>query len=48
MEEFQLDSVVCGHHVYKSIWTPADGEVLAVEVEVGNTEDQYAVAVPIL
>lgn len=44
-EQFTVDSVVRGHHVYKSIWTPYSGEVLAVEVEAGNGEDQYAVAV---
>lgn len=44
-EEFVLDSVIRGHHIYKSIWTPCLGEVLQAEVEDGNSEDQYAVAV---
>ena len=42
-EEFLLDSVVQGHHVYKSTWTPYLGEVLPAEVEEGNHEDQYNV-----
>ncbi len=45
IEEFYLDSVVRGHHVYKSVWTLVTSEVLAVEVEGGNSEDQYATAV---
>ena len=44
-EEFTLDSVIRGHHVYKSVWTPAIGEVLPAQVEEGNSHDQYAVAV---
>ena len=42
VEEFELDSVVCGHRVYKS---PVMGELLVAEVEDDNDEDQYAVAV---
>lgn len=45
MEEFTVDSVVRGHHVYKSVWTPYSGELLAVGVENGNEQDQYAVVV---
>lgn len=45
MEEFSLDSVIRGHHVYKSIWTPVYDEVLAVRVEEGNGEDHYAVGI---
>ena len=40
-----MDSVVRGHHVYKSIWTPFLGEVLRVEIEEGNEEDRYVVAI---
>ena len=29
MEEFQLESCVRGHHIYKSTWTPLLGEVLS-------------------
>ena len=41
------ESVVRGHHVFKRIWTPVVGEILAVDVESGNAEDRYAVAVSI-
>ena len=43
MEEFTIDSVVRGHHVYKSIWTPPVGEVLPTEVK--DDKDVYAIAV---
>jgi hypothetical protein len=33
----RVDSVVRGHHVDKSIWTPVIGEELSVEPENGNT-----------
>ena len=44
-EDFAVDSVVRGHHIYKSIWTPFLGEVLRAEMEEGNGEDRYAVAI---
>lgn len=31
--------------MYKSVWTPYSGELLAVGVENGNEQDQYAVVV---
>lgn len=43
--ELHVDSVVRGHHVYKSIWTPVLGEELLVEQEHGNEHDRYAVSV---
>ena len=36
-------SVIRGHHVYKSVWTPEVGEELSTED--GNEHDKYAVAV---
>ena len=45
LEEFSLESVIRGHHVYKAIWTPVSGELLEVMVEEGNSEDQYAVGI---
>jgi len=44
-EDFAVDSAVWGHHIYKSIWTPFLGEVLRVEMEEGNEEDIYTVAI---
>ena len=29
----EMDSVVCGHHVYKSVWSPVIGEQLVLEKE---------------
>lgn len=43
--EYERESVVTGHHVYKSIWTPGMNEVLQVQRETTNEHDQYAVAV---
>ena len=42
---FNLEGVIRGHHVYKTIWTPSIGETLSVVVEEGNEHDSYAVAV---
>ena len=36
MEELQIDSVVRGHHIYKSVWTPVIGEDLYLEPEESN------------
>ena len=41
---YEKKSVVRGHHIYKSIWTPAIGEELLLEVEDGNKHDKHAVA----
>ncbi len=40
-----LDSVVCGHHVYKRIWTPNVGEQLQLRPEEDNERDPRAMAV---
>ena len=45
VRDYCWKSVICGHHVYKMIWTPANGETLCCEQETGNTEDSYAVSV---
>ena len=39
-----FSSVVCGHHIYKEVWTPRTGEELLVEKEPGNSQDRHAVA----
>ena len=41
----EVESVVRGHHVYKSVWTPVSGEELAVVPEAKNSHDRYAVDV---
>ena len=42
-ETFQLESVVRGHHVYKTIWTPSVGQLLQASAEEHNTKDSCAV-----
>ena len=44
-EEFVIDSMVRGYHVYQDVWTPAVGERLQCVREEDNAEDRYAVAV---
>ena len=44
MKELHKDSVVRGHHVYKSVWAPVIDEELNLEREKSN-EHEYAVAV---
>ena len=41
---FSLESVVCGHHVYKRVWTPFIGEQLTLKHE-DNANDWRAVSV---
>ena len=36
---FLFYSVIRGHHVYKSVWTPTVGEVLQVSEEPDNLHD---------
>ena len=36
---FEKASVIRGHHIYKSIWTPVVGEELALQREDGNDHD---------
>ena len=40
-----LESVVCGHHVYKHVWRPAIGEQLKLIQEECNEHDPRAVAI---
>ena len=43
-ESFMLVSSVRGHHVYKRIWTPVNGQLLQVQAEAGNPHDSHAVS----
>ena len=45
MEDYEIESVVRGHHVYKAIWSPETGEVLQVLPENNNEYDLHAVSV---
>ncbi len=42
---FNLDSAICGHHIYQRIWTPTVGEQLQLRLEENNKNDPRAVAV---
>ena len=42
---FNKDSVVSGHHIYKTYWTPVVGEELRLETEEDNKYDEHAAAV---
>ena len=44
-ESFILESVVCGHHIYKQTWTPFLGEKLLIGIEEDNSNDARAVAI---
>ena len=44
-QNFVVDSVVRGYHVYKDVWGAAAGEPLQCFWEPGNQSDPYAVAV---
>ena len=39
------DSVIRGHHVYKTIWTPYIGETLLAQKDPANSHDRRAVAI---
>lgn len=43
--EHTIESCVRGFHVYKDVWTPTLHERLQTRQDLGNTKDQYAVAV---
>ena len=38
------ESIIQGHHVYKTIWTSEIGEILECQQERGNPEDLYTIA----
>ena len=43
--EHTIESAIRGYHVYKDIWSPYMHEQLRTTQELGNSEDQHAVAV---
>ena len=42
-----LETFIKGHHVYKDIWTPKQGEQLDVLMKPDNRMDKFAVCVKI-
>ena len=41
----EMESVIYGHHVYKSVWSPVKGEQFILEKEPANPLDEFVVAV---
>ena len=44
-DSLAISSFVRGHHIYKRIWTPSEGEVLQLQREPSNPKDRFAVVV---
>ena len=42
---YEFDSVVRGHHIYKTVWTAMIDETLQVALEDTNEHDEYAIAI---
>ena len=40
---FVLSSVIHGHHIYKTVWSPSTGEILEAACEPDNPHDHHAV-----
>ena len=45
MDTYEIASCVQGHHIHKRVWRPVLGEEVKCQIEEGNVEYQYAVAV---
>ena len=45
ISSFVIDSVIHGHHIYKTIWEPVNGEELNTDREISNPYDPLDVAV---
>ena len=44
-KSFRIESVVSGHQVYETLWTPRLEEQLETQREVDNEHDQFAATV---
>ena len=42
---YQIESVIRGHHIYKTVWIHFIGKTLSLRIEDGNEQDSLAVAV---
>jgi len=40
---YHWESVICGHHIYKSIWSLEIGEVLPCKHKRNNNKDPYVI-----
>ena len=45
LKEFEIDTHVKGHHVYKGMWIPENGENLDAQTEPNNPVDKYAACI---
>ena len=45
VDNYEVESMVCGYQVYHNIWEAAVGQTLACQRETGNPHDPYAVLV---
>lgn len=45
IKTYEFESFIMGYHVYKTIWTPFEGEELTAIMEPQNIEDKFAVAI---
>ena len=45
MDDFQIESCIRGHHIYKDVWNPVINEQLDCVPEALNPKDVYAVVV---
>ena len=45
MDTYQVESCICGYHIYKDNWNPFINEELDCVCEILNPMDVYAVAV---
>ena len=45
IDQFEVSSVIRGHHVYKHNWSPFNGKELTCLGEEGNDKNRYTVAV---
>ena len=45
VEASYLNSAICGHHIYKDIWSSVHSEELHCKREISNVYDLYAVSI---
>ena len=41
----EMDSMIHGHHVYKSVWLPVIGKQLVLKKKPANPDNEFTVAV---
>ena len=46
--DFALNSVIRGHHVYKTVWSPFVGKILHLQTDARNVHDTHAVTIVVM